>query len=120
MKNIKTLVVIASLITAATAAQAAGNAAAPMATAPAAAAAAAAIKTDLPMVDGEIRKIDMESKKITIKHGEIKNLDMPGMTMVFQVKDPAMLDKIKTGDKVKFSAEKSNGAIVVTDIQPAK
>lgn len=116
MKNIKTLVVIASLITAATAAQAAGNAAAPMATAPA----AAAIKTDLPMVDGEIRKIDMESKKITIKHGEIKNLDMPGMTMVFQVKDPAMLDKIKTGDKVKFSAEKSNGAIVVTDIQPAK
>lgn len=118
MKNIKTLVVIASLITAATAAQAAGNAAAPMATAPAAA--AAAIKTDLPMVDGEIRKIDMESKKITIKHGEIKNLDMPGMTMVFQVKDPAMLDKIKTGDKVKFSAEKSNGAIVVTDIQPAK
>ena len=120
MKNIKTLVVIASLITAATAAQAAGNAAAPMATAPAAAAAAAAIKTDLPMVDGEIRKIDMESKKITIKHGEIKNLDMPGMTMVFQVKDPAMLDKIKTGDKVKFSAEKSNGAIVVTDIQPAR
>lgn len=116
MKNIKTLVVIASLITAAAAAQAAGNAAAPMA----AASAPAAIKTDLPMAEGEIRKIDMEAKKITIKHGEIKNLDMPGMTMVFQVKDPAMLDKIKTGDKVKFSAEKSNGAIVVTDIQPAK
>ena len=72
------------------------------------------------MTEGEIRKVDMDNKKITIKHGEIKNLDMPGMTMVFQVKDPAMLDKIKAGDKVLFSAEKASGAIVVTDIQPAK
>ena len=72
------------------------------------------------MTDGEIRKVDAESKKITIKHGEIKNLDMPGMTMVFQVKDPAMLDKVKAGDKVRFTAEKSNGAIVVTDLQPSK
>ena len=72
------------------------------------------------LVDGEIRKVDMQAKKITIKHGEIKNLDMPGMTMVFQVKDPAMLDKVKVGDKVKFMAEKSGGAIVVTDIAPAK
>jgi Cu(I)/Ag(I) efflux system protein CusF len=72
------------------------------------------------MADGEIRKIDRESKKITIKHGEIKNLEMPGMTMVFQVKDPAMLDKVKVGDKVKFSAEQLNGAIVVTDIQSSK
>ena len=59
-------------------------------------------------------------KKITIKHGEIKNLDMPGMTMVFQVKDPALLEAVKAGDKVRFKAEKSGGAIVVTDIQPAK
>lgn len=72
------------------------------------------------MTDGEIRKVDKENKKITIKHGEIKNLDMPGMTMVFQVKDAAMLDKVKAGDKVKFVAEKSDGAIVVTDIQPSK
>lgn len=72
------------------------------------------------MADGEIRKIDMESKKITIKHGEIKNLDMPGMTMVFQVKDPAMLEKVKTGDKVRFKAEKAGGAIVVTDIESVK
>ena len=115
MKNIKILLTIASLITVATAAQAAGHAAAPMVTA----SVAVAAKTDLPMTEGEIRKVDLESKKVTIKHGEIKNLDMPGMTMVFQVKDPAMLDKIKAGDKVKFSAEKSNGAIVVTDIQSA-
>jgi Cu/Ag efflux protein CusF len=72
------------------------------------------------MTDGEIRKVDRETKKITIKHGEIKNLDMPGMTMLFQVKDPAMLDLIKPGDKVKFRAEKASGGIVVTEIQVAK
>src|SRR5688500_17692007 len=64
--------------------------------APAADAAAAA------QTDGEVRKIDIEAKKLTLKHSEIKNLGMPGMTMVFQVKDPAMLEKVKTGDKVRF------------------
>ena len=72
------------------------------------------------MTDGEVRKIDKENKKITLKHGEIKNLEMPGMTMVFQVKDPAMLDMVKVGDKVMFKAEKANGAIVVTEIQTVK
>ena len=72
------------------------------------------------MTDGEIRKINKDTQKITIKHGEIKNLDMPGMTMVFQVKDSAMLEKVKVGDKVKFVAEKFGGALVVTDIQPVK
>ena len=72
------------------------------------------------MTAGEVRKVDMENKKITLRHGEIKNLGMPGMTMVFQVKDPAMLDKLKQGDKVMFKAEKANGALVVTEIQPAK
>jgi uncharacterized cupredoxin-like copper-binding protein/Cu/Ag efflux protein CusF len=72
------------------------------------------------MTEGEVRKVDKESKKITLKHGEIKNLEMPGMTMVFQVKDPAMLDAVKQGDKVQFKAEKAGGAIVITDIQVAK
>ena len=72
------------------------------------------------MTDGEIRKINKDTQKITIKHGEIKNLEMPGMTMVFQVKDSAMLEEVKVGDKVKFVAEKSGGALVVTDIQPVK
>ncbi len=72
------------------------------------------------MADGEVRKIDRESKKITIRHGEIKNLEMPGMTMVFQVKDLAILDNVQAGDKVMFRAEKSGGAIVVTAIQVAK
>ena len=72
------------------------------------------------MADGEIRKVDLLNSKVTIKHGVIKNLDMPGMTMVFQVKDAALLDKVKAGDKVSFSAEKAGSAIVVTDIQMAK
>ena len=72
------------------------------------------------MTEGEVRKVDKESKKITLKHGEIKNLEMPGMTMVFQVKDPAMLDMVKQGDKVQFKAERAGGALVITDIQVAK
>ena len=68
----------------------------------------------------EVRKVDKAQARITLRHGEIKNLDMPGMTMVFQVKDPSMLSKVKAGDKVKFSAEKAGGAIVVTDIQAVK
>lgn len=71
------------------------------------------------MAEGEIRKVDLDNKKVTIKHGEIKNLDMPGMTMVFQVKDPAVLEKAKVGDKIRFKAEKAGGAMVVTDIKPA-
>ena len=71
------------------------------------------------MAEGEIRKVDLDNKKVTIKHGEIKNLDMPGMTMVFQVKDPALLEKAKVGDKIRFKAEKAGGAMVVTDIKPA-
>ena len=70
--------------------------------------------------DGEVRKVDKSAKKITIKHGPLANLDMPAMTMVFQVKDPAMLDKVKAGDKVKFQAEKVGGAYTVTSIEPAQ
>lgn len=70
--------------------------------------------------DGEVRKIDKENQKITLKHGDIKNLDMPGMTMVFKVKDAAMLDKVQVGSKVKFKAEKSDGAIVVTSVELAQ
>jgi Cu(I)/Ag(I) efflux system periplasmic protein CusF len=73
-----------------------------------------------PATEGEVRKVDMEAKKLTLKHGEIKNLDMPGMTMVFQVKDPAMLEKVKAGDKVRFTAEKINGAFTVTSLEAAK
>ena len=72
------------------------------------------------MTDAEVRKVDKENQKITLKHGEIKNLDMPPMTMVFAVKDAAMLDKVKAGDKVQFSAANDNGKLTVTEIQAAK
>ncbi len=81
---------------------------------------ATSAKSSADMADGVVRKIDKENKKITLKHGVIKSLDMPGMTMVFQVKDTAMLDKIKAGDKVKFKAEQAGSAIVVTEIQLAR
>ena len=71
-------------------------------------------------VDGEVRKVDKDARKITLRHGEIKQLEMPAMTMVFQVKDPAMLDKVKTGDKVKFKAENNGGALTLTEIEAAK
>jgi Cu(I)/Ag(I) efflux system protein CusF len=74
----------------------------------------------MPMVDGEVRKVDLSAKKITLKHGEIKNLDMPPMTMVFQVKDPAMLEKVKAGDKVQFTVDNVNGAMTVLTMEPAK
>jgi Cu/Ag efflux protein CusF len=77
-------------------------------------------QADTTMTDGEVRKIDKDAKKITIKHGEIKNLSMPGMTMVFQVKDPALLDQVKQGEKVRFHAEQVNGALVVTQIEAAE
>ena len=72
------------------------------------------------LAEGEVRKVDKDAKKITIRHGPIQSLDMPAMTMVFQVTDSAILDSVKVGDKVKFSADKIGGAYTVTHIEPAK
>ena len=58
-----------------------------------------------------------ENKKITLRHGVIKSLDMPPMTMVFGVRDAALLDAVKMGDKIKFKAEQAGSALIVTDIQ---
>jgi len=68
------------------------------------------------LTEGEVRKVDKDAGKLTIKHGEIKNLEMPPMTMVYRVKDPAMLDQVKPGDRVRFTAEKIGGALTVTNI----
>ncbi len=70
--------------------------------------------------DAEVMKIDKAQQKITLKHGEIKNLDMPPMTMVFRAQDPAMLDAVKVGDKVKFDADKVGGQYTVVKLAPAK
>lgn len=75
-------------------------------------------QTTLPMTEAEVRKVDIEAKKITLKHGEIKNLGMPPMSMVFQMKDPSMLEKFKAGDKVQFTADNLNGAMTVMSIEP--
>jgi Cu(I)/Ag(I) efflux system periplasmic protein CusF len=79
-----------------------------------------ASKQGAPMSQGEVRKVDKSAKKITLKHGELKNLGMPPMTMVFGVKDDAMLDKVKAGDKVQFVAEDLKGALTITAIEAAK
>ncbi|TCV90300.1 copper-binding protein [Sulfurirhabdus autotrophica] len=72
------------------------------------------------MSNGIIRKVNKSSKKITIKHGPLNNLGMGAMTMVFKVKDPAMLEQVKSGNKVNFVAESINGDLTVTKIEEAK
>ncbi len=105
--HLKTLALLAALVLAAPlAALAAGD--------------TAANKSAADMTDAEVRKIDLESGKITLKHADIKNLDMPAMTMVFVVKDKAMLDKLKAGDKVKFKAINDAGKYTVTEIKSAQ
>lgn len=94
-------------------AQGSQDAAKPSGSAPAASAART-------LTDGEVRKIDKSAGKITLRHGPIVNLDMGAMTMVFRVADPKLLDAVKEGDKVRFSAEKLNGAYTVTGIEAVK
>ena len=72
------------------------------------------------LFEGEVRKVDKDAKKITLRHGPMPSLDMPAHTMVFQVQDPAMLDQVKPGDKVRFQAEKRGGAFTITDLRPAR
>jgi Cu(I)/Ag(I) efflux system protein CusF len=81
-------------------------------------AATAFAQAALPAVEGEVRKIDTDAKKITLRHGDIPNLEMTGMTMVFRVKDPELLGKVKPGDKVRFTADKVDGALTVLSIEP--
>lgn len=69
------------------------------------------------MTYGEVRKINKEAGKVTLKHGRIENLDMPGMTMVFRVKDKRLLDNIQEGEKVKFKAVNDKGKLTIIDIK---
>jgi Cu/Ag efflux protein CusF len=72
------------------------------------------------MSEGEIKRINKETGKVTIKHGPLQNLDMPGMTMLFRMQDPAMLDQIKEGDTIKFVEDKVDGTFVVKSLQVEK
>lgn len=76
------------------------------------------VTTDIAV--GQMRQVDKASGKLTIKHGSIKSLDMPGMTMVYRVRDAALLDKLQAGNKVRFRAENEQGKFVVTEIQPVR
>lgn len=69
---------------------------------------------------GEVRKVDKEQGKVTLRHGPLQNLDMPAMTMVFRVADPKLLDGVKEGDRVNFTAEKVNGTYTVKSLETAK
>lgn len=76
--------------------------------------------TGAPKTDGEVRKVDKDQGKVTLKHGPISNLEMPGMTMVFKAANPKMLDSLKEGDKVRFAADLVNGALTLTAIEVVK
>ncbi|HEU0202486.1 MAG TPA: copper-binding protein [Burkholderiaceae bacterium] len=91
---------------------------APAQSQPAAPAAQPSAPKDAALTEGEVRRINKEQKKITLRHGEIKGLEMPPMTMVFNVRDPALLDQVQVGDKVRFAAEKSaDGTFFVTALE---
>lgn len=75
--------------------------------------------SSLPSVEGEVRRVDKAAGKITLRHGEIKQLEMPPMTMVFEVKDKALLDTVKPGDKVNFKVINEQGKMIVTELKPA-
>lgn len=72
------------------------------------------------MSEGTVKKVDKAQGKLTIKHGELANLDMPPMTMIFRVQDPAMLDQVKPGDAIHFRADRKNGMLTVTRIETVK
>lgn len=78
---------------------------------------ASAFATELPKAEAEVRRVDTSANKISLRHGEIKNLDMPPMSMVFQVRDPSLLGKVKAGDKVRFTADKINGTYTVLSLE---
>ena len=71
----------------------------------------------MPWATAEVRRIDKAARKVALKHGEIKNLDMPPMSMVFQVKHPEQLDLLQVGQKVRFQAVQENGAYWVVKIE---
>lgn len=83
--------------------------------APTKAAAAAAAEP----ADGEVRRIDKARGAVLLKHGEIKSINMGAMTMSFRLKDPAMADQLKEGDKVKFTVEQQGSELVITSIKKA-
>ena len=114
MKLPQTMLALFALAGAVPAAGAPGAPAGSGAETPGVAAAAAA-----KLSEGEVRKVDKVGGKLTLKHGPLENLDMPPMTMVFRVREAAMLDQVKSGDRIRFLAERVNGVFTVTQLKVA-
>ena len=76
-------------------------------------------QTATPTATGEVTKLDKAGGRVTLKHGEIKNLDMPPMTMVYRVSNPRLLDELAVGSRVRFTAEKVDGQYTVTSVSKA-
>ena len=81
---------------------------------------AATAGAQAPQASGEVTKIDKPNGRVTLRHGEIKNLDMPPMTMNFRVRDGKLLDAVAIGDRVRFTAEKIDGAYVLTSLNKSE
>ncbi|MDP1647584.1 MAG: copper-binding protein [Rubrivivax sp.] len=73
----------------------------------------------VPMASGEVTKVDKASARLTLKHGEIKHLDMPPMVMVYRVRPPQLLDGLAVGDRVRFAVERIDGNYTVTALSKA-
>lgn len=99
---------------------AAVNAQQPSPAADAAAPPAAATAATAPQAEGEVRRVDLAQGKVTLRHGPLAHLDMPAMTMVFTAADTKLLEGLKQGDKVRFTADKKDGSYVVTAMELAQ
>jgi Cu/Ag efflux protein CusF len=72
------------------------------------------------VVRAQVVKVDAPRGKVTLNHAPIKSIQMEAMTMPFKVKDAAMLQKIKTGDKVRFSVAVEDDELLITRIEAVK
>ncbi len=75
---------------------------------------------ELGRAQGEVRRVDKDASKVTLRHGPIAGLDMPAMSMVFQVRDKALLDRLKEGDRIRFVTSRENGAFILKSFEPDK
>ena len=82
--------------------------------------ASASVEATASLSQGEVRKIDLAGQKITLRHGPLQSVGMPPMTMVFGVRDAALLEGISVGDKVRFQVEQQGSQYVVTELQAAE
>ncbi|MBW8306498.1 MAG: copper-binding protein [Thiobacillus sp.] len=72
------------------------------------------------LTEGLVKKVDKAQGKLTLKHGALANLEMPGMTMVFRVQDANWLDQVNPGDTIRFLADRVNGVFTVTTLEVVK